>query len=149
MSKLSEIKAAQLAARKNKEKLKATLLTTVIGEAEIVGKNNGNRETTDAEVLVVLKKFEKGLNETIGYLREAHKFEAATTACDELAILLEFTPVKLADLQLQKDIGIIMQEQNLPKEQKSLGIIVKVLKDKYSEQFDGQQVSRIFKEMLI
>jgi len=52
MSKLQDIKTAQLNARKNKVASVASLLTTVIGEAEMVGKN-ANREVTEAEVIKV------------------------------------------------------------------------------------------------
>lgn len=152
MSIIKNIKDAQLAARKGGNKLKATLLTTLIGEAEIVGKNAGNRETTDSEVIAVLKKFEKGMIETIGYLkcdRESHTPSIAIDVLnDELQIIREFMPVKLTDLQIQNDINTVMQEQNLAKEQKSLGVVVKALKEKYGDQFDGQQVSTQFKGML-
>ena len=50
MTLFSQIKADQLAARKAKDGLKATLLTTLIGELTAIGKNDGNREVTDAEV---------------------------------------------------------------------------------------------------
>ena len=57
MSKLQEIKAAQLTARKERNTFKASLLTTLIGEAEMVGKSAGNRPSTDEEVLQVLNMY--------------------------------------------------------------------------------------------
>lgn len=148
MSTLAKIKEAQLSARKNKFSDVASLLTTIIGEAEMVGKNAGSREPTESEVLQVLKKFEKGMVETIGYLKPEQTSKIAI-AEGELKIVRAFLPAKMTDLQVQKDIGTVMQKFNLAREQKSLGIITKELRVKYGEQFDGQQVSAMFKQMMI
>jgi len=154
MSKILEIKAAQLVARKAKNTTTASLLTTVIGEAEMIGKSAGNRESTDAEVLAVLKKFEKNMLETIGYLTSGQStsdflVDKINIVEAELEIIRQFLPTKLTDLQVQKDIGSIMTERNLVNEPKSLGIITKELKVKYGEQFDGQQISTQFKGMSV
>ena len=150
MSKILEIKAAQLVARKAKNTTTASLLTTVIGEAEMIGKSAGNRESTDAEVLAVLKKFEKNLLENINiYTGHAGRLIALEYAVAELEIIRQFLPTKLSNEQVQKDIGSIMTERNLVNEPKSLGIITKELKVKYGEQFDGQQISTQFKGMSV
>lgn len=65
-----KIKHDQLVARKNRDQIESTLLTTLIGEADMVGKNNGNRDPFDEEVISVVKKFLKGVNETIAIPRE-------------------------------------------------------------------------------
>ena len=61
---LAEIKAKQINARKARLST-ATLLTTLIGEAEMVGKNQG-REVTDSEVLAMIKKFIKNITTFFG-----------------------------------------------------------------------------------
>ena len=63
MSLIQTIKTAQVAARKARDP-SASLLTTLIGEAEMVGKNAG-REVTDQEVVATIKKFIKGIDETL------------------------------------------------------------------------------------
>ena len=65
---IEKIKHDQLVARKNRSTVESTLLTTLIGEADMVGKNNGNRDPFDEEVISVVKKFLKGVNETIDIL---------------------------------------------------------------------------------
>ena len=50
---IENLKEDQLIARKNRDQIKATLLTTLIGEAEMVGKNTGNRSPFDEEVVSV------------------------------------------------------------------------------------------------
>lgn len=146
MSKIQEIKEALLEARKNKYVGIASLLSTVIGDAEMVGKNAGNRAPTDAEVIQVLKKFEKNMLETQGYLKETDPRHAMITV--ELDIVKCFLPAKITDEQVLCDIKFIMGSRGLAYEQKSMGELTKELKIKYGDRFDGKQVSSIFKSML-
>lgn len=149
MHKIDEIKEAQLVARKARDTFTATLLTTVIGEAEMVGKTIGNRTSTDEEVISVLRKFEKNINENIKIFTDRTMLDECVLAICERDIIQRFLPVKITNLQVQKDIGTLIYNLNLAKEQKSLGIIVKELKTKYGNQFDGQQVSSVFKGMMV
>ena len=146
---LNDIKSAQLVARKAKYQVAASLLTTVIGEAEMIGKNAGDRPTTDAEVIQILKKFEKNMLENLKIFNERDMKDQIISVMTELTIVRQFLPEKLTDLQVEKDIGTVMQKLSLAKEQKSMGPITKELKAKYGDQFDGQQVSTQFKQMLV
>lgn len=148
MSKLQEIKAAQLQARKERNTVKSSLLTTLIGEAEMVGKNAGNRPSTDAEVLQVLKKFEKNLNENIRIYGDRRMADEVDAAWAEMEIIQSFMPAKLTDEKVKDDIVVVMIDNDLKYEQKSMGAITKELKEMYGDQFDGSQVSRLFGELL-
>ena len=59
MSLLAQLKKDSLLARKAADGVRATLLSTLIAEAEMVGKNAGNRESTDDEVQQTIRKFLK------------------------------------------------------------------------------------------
>lgn len=48
-------------------KLITTILTTLLGEISIVGKNDGNRETTDDEAVKIIQKFIKGVDDNKQY----------------------------------------------------------------------------------
>ena len=61
---LEQIKADCLEARKAKNSVKALLLTTVVSDVEMKGKNE-KREATDEGVISVLKKFLKGIGEVL------------------------------------------------------------------------------------
>jgi len=150
MSKLQEIKDALLHARKTRSVNPAALLSTIVGEAEMIGKNDGSRAPTDAEVLHVLKKFEKGMLETIKFLQVAGNDNQDKIAYvnSELNIISQFLPTKLTDEEVLCDIKFIMGAHGLQYEQKSMGELTKHLKVKYQDQFDGKQVSTIFKGML-
>lgn len=147
---LTNIKAAQLDARKARLTDTASLLTTVIGEAEMVGKNVRNGAPTDAEVLQVLRKFEKNMIENVHIYQERQMQKQLDEVVKELDTIRLYLPQKLTDLQVQKDIGTAMQKLGITAPtQKDMGAIVKELKTKQGEQFDGQQVSTQFKAMLV
>ena len=52
---INQIKSDALIARKARKIDTATLLTTLYSEASMIGKNLGNRESTDQEVLQVIE----------------------------------------------------------------------------------------------
>lgn len=146
---LQSIKTSWLNARKNHDTQCAVLLTTVIGETEMLAKNDKNRAATNEDALKTLRKFEKNLVETISVLEKTDRVEQLKFVREELVIIREFLPAKLTDLQVQKDIGTAMQKLGIVKAvQKDQGAIVKELREKYGDQFDGAQVSAQFKAML-
>lgn len=146
MTLLKRIKEAQLQSRKNRDGFRSSLLTTIIGEAEMVGKNSGNRESTDAEVIQVLKKFEKNLNESISHLYK--RGSPIDTFLDEVKIIQEFLPQRISDEQVRHDISFAMEQTGLVFDAKNMGKLIPIMKEHYGDSFDGQQVSTIFKSMM-
>ena len=145
---ITHIKAAQLDARKARLPETTALLTTMIGECEMAGKNAGNRAPTDAEVLQVLRKFEKNMLENLSIYKARGMHDQVLVVQKELDTVRLYLPQKLSDEQVQKDIRDVLANMSLPYEQKSMGPVVKELKAKYGEQFDGGQVNTQFKAML-
>ena len=62
---LQKIKEDMNNARKSSDRLKLNLLGTLHADAVKIGKDDGNRESSDFEVVSVIKKFIKNLDETI------------------------------------------------------------------------------------
>lgn len=145
---LKKLKEANLKARKNKETVVAVLLSTIIGEAEMVGKN-ACRATTDKDVMDTLRTFEKNQVANIRCYSEHENKDAVAIAENELKIIRLFLPAKLTDLQVENDITGVMQDKGLAKEMKSLGAINSVLREKYGDQFEGGQISSVFKRILM
>ena len=132
-------------ARKMKYTATATLLTTLYSEAQMVGKNDGNRETTDAEVVAVIKKFVKNIDETLSNLPETDpRYEAAKT---EREVLNFYLPKQMTEEDLRTAIGEIIQSRNLS-EPRDMGIVMKELKAAFDSQFDGKMASQIARELL-
>jgi uncharacterized protein YqeY len=111
----------------------------------MVGKNDGNRETTDAEVVAVIKKFIKNIDETLKSLPETDpRFLAAVMERDVLGYYL---PKQLSEEDLRAAIGEIITSKNLSTP-KDMGIVMKELKADFDGQFDGKVASQLARELL-
>lgn len=146
MTILADIKQEQLSARKNRDSIKATVLTTLIGEAVMVGKNDGNRESTDAEVVGVIKKFIANATEILGILDgdvKVKPFEIDKLKT-EIAILNSFLPQQLSETELSDAIARIIETTGAAS-LKDMGKIMKALKDQYSGKYDGAQANALIK----
>ncbi len=153
---IEQIKKDQLDARKNKDSIKANLLTTLLGEASSIGKNDGNRETTDLEVVQVIKKFIKNAQQ---FLAVAQEFLAvvynesgmlnvrASILTKEIEILTDYLPIQLTEAGLTELVSAKISE--LPdKSPKQVGAIMKYLSTNFPGQYDGQLASKIVKQLL-
>lgn len=145
MSILQKIKDDQLAARKNKEELKAKVLTVLLGEASRPGKDNGDRESTDSEVIAVLKKFIKNNQELMEHSIESSM--AHHIAKSETLLLEQYLPKQLNEEELREVIeGYVSGLDD--KSMKQMGKIMGQLKKDYEGLYDGAAASTIVKELL-
>jgi len=91
---INQIKFDALEARKARQTETATLLTTLYSEASMVGKNAGNRESTDIEVLQVIEKFVKNANEVKNILLKNNK--DVSNVDNEILVLSKYLPQKMS-----------------------------------------------------
>lgn len=159
MSLYDRIKADTVAARKasvgagadGADKIKANLLVTLQAEAAMAGKNDGNRPSTDDEVLRVIRKFLKGLDETIKGLegrnpsgeREAI---ALAQAALEQRILNEYLPAMASEKEVQAVIDDVLKVT--PRSPKAMGVVMKALRDRFGSNYDGARASDLAKAAL-
>lgn len=141
---IENIKKAQLTARKEKDEVKASILTTLIGEAEMVGKNAADRAPTDAEVQAVIKKFIKGVDFILENVKDN---EAIAAAQFERGILMEYVPKQLSEDDLFNVISNLIAINSVDSIRK-VGIIMKELKSQFDGQYDGAMATRIAKAIL-
>lgn len=146
MTLLNTIQKAALDARRARQEPQATLLVTLFSEAANVGKTNGNRETTDAEVVAVVKKFIKGVDETLAVIKPGTdgRYEQAVA---EKAVLEVFLPEQLTETQLEAAITDLIGAL-VDKGPKSMGIVMKQLKERFESRYDGQLASKLIKQAL-
>lgn len=142
MTLLEQIKSDQLQARILADKPKASILTTLIGESEMVGKNDGNRDTTDQEVIATIKKFIKNIDETIAV---AGPTETLVAEKDALQLYL---PRQLTEPELRVTIGNIIVTQGLSGS-KAMGQLMGELKKNHAGSYDGGLASKLAKELLV
>lgn len=135
MSLMKQIQTDQVQARKNKDAVKASVLTTLIGEAAMIGKNAGNRDTTNDEVVKVVTKFVKGIDETLALI-DASDARVATLRV-ERDVLAAYLPKQLTADELR---AIILAQ--FP-EKTAVGAIMGFLKANYNGQYDGKTASTL------
>lgn len=140
---LEKIKKQQLQARKEKSPIVGAL-TALMSEVAIVGKNNGNRETTDEEAVKVIKKFIKGINETIDLIKDPEKLKLLAM---ELEIYNSFLPQIMNELETRAAVEKIINA--LPeKSPKAMGQVMGTISKEYGTLIDRGLASQIVKEML-
>lgn len=139
---IEKIKADQVSARKAYDAAKSLLLTTLIGEAQAVGKNNGNREPTDAEVVAIVKKFIKGMDDTIGYLGDSNK-DATVTVQLEKDIISAYLPKQMTPEEITLALKTAIVEVG-----SNMGKVMGYMKANYEGQYDGKVASTIVKTLL-
>lgn len=144
MTLLAKIKEDQLSARKGSKTVAAKLLTTLIGEAQAIGKNDGNRETTDNEVIAIIKKFINNINDCLTvYKTDSENYHVAI---QEKAILTQYLPQQMNESELTTVVQDIIKETNATA--KDMGKIMSALKAKYEGLYDGKAASGIVKSVL-
>lgn len=143
MSLLKQIKDDQLQARFNKDKLRAGLLTTLYSEAATIGKNAG-RDTTDEEVVAVIRKFIKNINEMLKVIGDS---DLGNASKQERSILENYLPEQISEEQLAETIDIlVMGLEN--KTMKQMGTVMGELNRQYPGQFERAVASKIIQSRL-
>ena len=144
---INQIKSDALIARKARQTNTATLLTTRYSEASIVGKNAGNRESTDQEVLQVIEKFIKGANEVRNILLKNNK--NASHVDNEIKVLSKYLPQKMSYNELENVVRDIIEALKDINSEVQIGKVMSVLKNSYGGTYDGKMASEIIKKELV
>lgn len=143
MTLLEQIKQESLAARKARDTAGATLLTTLLSEVSMVGKN-ANRETTEAEAIAVVKKFLKNNNDTLARITDS---DAIAALQSENRILEKFIPAQLSGIEIKNELLSIITQKSLSGP-KSMGALLQEFKLKHEGKYDGATASKFAKELL-
>ena len=139
---INEIEKMRLNARKNKsEDLEA--LTYLFSEAKKIGKDDGNREPSDQEIINLCKKLKQSFLETIEQLKSTNNLDRVTKIEQEIKTYEYFIPKQLDTLELKNHIQLFIK--NNPN-QKQIGLIMKYLKENFGSNFDAKIASQIIKE---
>lgn len=131
-----KIKADALQARKDKDRLKADLLTTVIATAQMSAKNDSNREMNESDLLKALKQFLKSVNENLKIAPAEQKEQYEI----EKNIIESYLPSQLTEQELEK----IISDSGLD----NIGAVMKHLKENYEGRYDGSLAAKVTKSVL-
>ena len=156
MALLDQLKADQLAARKQNDRLKADLLTTLIGEATQISTEEFKRgvtEVTDDKVVATVAKFSKNIKLTLENLAserarlaeaggDASKVNERIKAAEaELAILSSYGPKQMTEAELRAAIDAFKASNP----DANVGAIMAHLKTNFGGQYDGKAASALAK----
>ena len=144
MSLLDQVKIDLNEARKAKNTPVASLLSTLYAETLMIGKNDGDRDTTEEETVAKVKAFIKNIDETLKAIPEGNEKRVGYE--NEKAVLEKYLPTQLSEEVLTKILGNIAA--NHEKSMKSMGKVMGELKAKYAGQFDGKLASVVVKKIL-
>jgi len=123
-----EILADRLTAMKAKDTLGKTVLSTLLGELDRINKN-----PSDDEIIKVIKKMMEN--------------NLLTNCSNENEYLKKYLPHIMNEEEIKEVIKSYIEKNDL-KDQKSIGLIMKYLKDNYNNQYDGTIASKVVKEIL-
>ena len=151
---LARIKAAQEQAMRDKDQAARALLSTLFGEAVLIGKNAKNaageyepRETTEAEVLKLTKDFVKKAEET------ATSFDKLGRAADAIAyrrqveILRSFLPAAPTAAELDAAIEAEVAKLTAPS-MKDMKTVLEALAARFGDALDRQVAAPLVKSRL-
>lgn len=137
-----DIKSAQIAARKEKDKVKALCLTTLMGELQNKSTSTGDKSVSDDLVISTLKKFIKDINFTL-----SNQINDNPSLVREHLILStildENTPDQMSDIDIKTAMESLIGDGAT-----NIGLIMKGMKEKYSGLYDGKSASLIAKSIL-
>jgi len=143
---LAIIKKDQLNARKTRNATLAAFLTTLMSEAARPGLDDGKRESTDAEVTAVLKKFIKNANEIMANLLASD--DRSVNAQAEIDVCNAYLPTQMSEDEVEAAINNIVSTLELDKNMKSMGVVMKELKSTFGGTYDGKMASQILRKVL-
>ena len=147
MSLIERIKTDQVIARKMRWSARASILTTLIGEAEMIGKNAGNRSPSNDEVTLIIKKFVKNLDENLRLAEKNEDVDRYDLAEAEKSVLVDYLPKQLNEQELTDAINQFISEWPTSVSF-GIGNILARLKLKYNSCYDGAMAAKLVKDIV-
>lgn len=132
---LQQIKKNQLDARKNKDDVSISLLTTLIGDIENLAKTKNN-EDINVLTIGVIKSY---LDRNLEFQNTNPKDEVLEVLKIEQQILQRYMPKALTE----DDIITIIKDCSLT----SMPSVMKYFKENYFGQYDGKKLSELSKKL--
>ena len=134
-------------AMKEKQETKKSALNFVL--AQIKNKKiELQRDPNDDEVIVLLKKEVKSLNEALSFLEKADKPTELAEEQEKKAILEAYLLAMLDKEATKKLIESLVSELQIADLKTGRGLLMKELMAKHKSELDGSLVNQIINEML-
>ena len=137
---IDELKKAQMEALKTKDTLKRSVLQIVTGKVKLaeIEKRTKNEPITDDDVLLVINKVIKELDEEILAFKNANRLEKVEELTLQKQILEAYLPAKLTEEEIKEIINSL--------DDKSMPNIMKHFKQNYLGKCDMKLVNKLANE---
>lgn len=130
-----------LEARKARDQVKSSVLTTAISQIKALAIDDGHRAVNDADVMKIVKQFLKGVEENLALAAQG-KMDASRAEQFKLEkdILLSYLPQQMS----ADDIKAAVKKSGAT----NIGEAMKYLKANFDGQYDGKLASGVIKEVI-
>lgn len=130
-----------LEARKARDQVKSSVLTTAISQIKALAIDDGHRAVNDADVMKIVKQFLKGVEENLALAAQG-KMDASRAEQFKLEkdILLSYLPQQMS----ADDIKAAVKKSGAT----NIGEAMKYLKANFDDQYDGKLASGVIKEVI-
>jgi uncharacterized protein YqeY len=145
MTIIEKLKAKSLELRKERSPVSSSI-AFALSEIQKIGKNSGNRETTDDEAIKVIQKLLIVVNENIRYAEEKEDDGRLIHLNYEKQILESVLPQMASDQDITdflRDLFTGKRGDNIPKK----GDVMKALRDHFGALVDMKHAGQIAKEL--
>lgn len=135
MMLLEKIQSDYKEAMKNREMTKKNILNYVLAQIK-QKKIDTQQELTDDDIIGLLRKEIKAINETISFLEKSNKPEELQEEKDKIAVIETYLPKMLSSEETMKLLEKIMLDSNITDLKTQRWIVMKVVKEQYKSVVD-------------
>ena len=146
MNYIEEIKQDMYVAMKSKDKVKATILRSLLSNLKKI-EIEKKEPIAEPEYLSILKKMVKQLKESIDVYIQAGRIELAEKEKSELSIIEAYLPKQFSEEEILELIKNIISEISA-KNISDIGKVMAIVMKKGGGKVDGGIANRIAKELL-
>jgi len=146
MNYIEKIKEDMYAAMKSKDKVKATILRSLLSNLKKI-EIEKKEPIAEPEYLYIVKKMVKQLKESIDLYSQAGRIELAEKEKSELSIIEAYLPKQFSEEEILELIKNIISEISA-KNISDIGKVMAIVMKKGGGKVDGGIANRIAKELL-
>ena len=146
MNYIEKIKQDMYAAMKSKDKVKATILRSLLSNLKKI-EIEKKKPIAEPEYLSIVKKMVKQLKESIDVYSQAARIELAEKEKSELSIIEAYLPKQFSEKEISELIKNIISEISA-KNISDIGKVMAIVMKKGDGKVDGGIANRIAKELL-
>jgi uncharacterized protein len=123
------------------------LVISAIKDAEIASRTKDQKEMSDSDINIILKKMIKQRNESCEVYKKAGRNELLENETKEIEVISFFLPKQLDEKETKKICAEAIKSSGASSV-KDMGKVMGILKSKHANTLDFSKVSSIIKELL-